>query len=576
MSPRVPPPLADVISTRLSTRMSAYVKTIDLTTKPRGEQQSDSDLFKEPDPALPEASLDSLPLPLRQAVERLGWTSLMPVQQKAIPYMLAGRDLIVQSKTGSGKTGAFLLPLIEKLDPDLAATQALILTPTRELARQIFTAFEEANGDDARLHGVSVYGGVGYGPQIKAFKAGAQLVVGTPGRVLDHLERRTLKLDHLKVLVLDEADEMLSVGFYPAMKQLQRYLPHKRESYMFSATMPYKVQLLGEDFLSRPGFLSLGRVSVDKMEHRYAVTAPMSKNHVLVRYIELENPESAIVFANTKRRVEYLTGFLQNYGFNAMALSGDLSQKERDRVMAEIRSGRLRFLVATDVAARGIDISDLSHILMYDVPQDPEYYVHRAGRTARAGKEGIVITLATITDEHVLKSISKKFNLRLDKEDAPEQAAVETHVSERLIEMLEARFRKMSEPEREHARKYLPIVQGLMDQGLVKPLAMLLDVFYHDALHRRDPEGPGGLQQGAPDEVALSSKLKKHLDSMSNLTRDRIARFEPLVTQLIEEGEPEIPALLLSDFDGRQEVAPPPATVQEKVQKKPHRHSRKH
>jgi ATP-dependent RNA helicase DeaD len=533
--------------------MSGYIKTIDLTTKPRDEKTLDKDLFKEPDPALPEVALENLPQPLKEAVARLGWPSLMPVQRRAIPYMLAGNDTIVQSKTGSGKTGAFLLPLIQKLDPDLAAPQALILTPTRELARQIYTTFCEAVDPKSGLLSVAVYGGVGYGPQIKAFREGAQLVVGTPGRVLDHLERRTLKLDTLRVLILDEADEMLSVGFYPAMKQLQRFLPRKRESYMFSATMPYKVQLLGEDFLHKPGFLSLGRVSVDKMEHRYTVVPPMAKNHALVRYIELENPESAIVFANTKKRVEYLTGFLQNYGFDAMGLSGDLSQKERDRVMAEIRSGRLRFLVATDVAARGIDISDLSHILMYDVPQDPEYYVHRAGRTARAGKEGVVITLATITDEHVLKSISKKFNLRVEREETPADEAVEAHVSERIIELLEARFRAMSESEKDHARQYLPIVKAFMNEDLVDPLAMLLDEFYHNTLHSRSESGGQPSQSTEePNEAKLKEKLSQHFAALSNLTRDRLDRFAPLVTQFIDEGEPEIPALLLSDFHARE------------------------
>lgn len=537
--------------------MSAYVKVVDLTSKPRGFDSADSDLLKEPDPPLPEINIADLPAPLRDAVERLGWSSLMPVQRKAIPYLLAGRDTIVQSKTGSGKTGAFLLPLIQKLDKEIAATQALILTPTRELARQIFSAFNEAIDNKTGLQSVAVYGGVGYGPQIKAFRQGVQIVVGTPGRVLDHLERRTLRLDQLRVLILDEADEMLSVGFYPAMKQLQRFLPGKRESYMFSATMPYKVQLLGEDFLYKPGFLSLGRVSVDKMEHRYAVVAPMSKNQILVRYIELENPESAIVFANTKRRVEYLTGFLQNYGFDALGLSGDLSQKERDRVMGEIRSGKLRFLVATDVAARGIDISDLSHILMYDVPQDPEYYVHRAGRTARAGKEGVVITLATITDEHVLKSISRKFDLHIEREDAPAQEAVEMHVSERLIELLEARFRAMPDEEKEHARQYLPIVSTLMREGLTQPLAMLLDLFYHDTLHVRDELKPARLDPpDAPDEDTLKAALKDHLSSLSNLNRDRLERFVPLVTQLIQEGEPEIPALLLADFHARVTNSP--------------------
>ncbi len=544
--------------------MSAYVKVIDLTSKSRAEKE-ESTLFREPDPPLPETSVDSLPRSLQEAVRRLGWKSLMPVQAKAIPYMLAGRDLIVQSKTGSGKTGAFLLPLLEKLDPELKRAQALILTPTRELARQIFEAFVEAVPDDLSLGSVSVYGGVGYAPQIKAFKEGVQLVVGTPGRILDHLAKRTLTLDKLRVLVLDEADEMLSVGFWPAMQELRRYLPRKRESYMYSATMPYKVQSLGQEFLNRPGLLSLGRVRVDEMSHRYAVTAPMDKNQTIVRFIELENPESAIIFCNTKRRVEYLSLYLQKYGFDAQGLSGDLSQKDRERVMEQIRSGRLRFLVATDVAARGIDISDLSHILMYDVPLDQEYYVHRAGRTARAGKTGKVIALASITDEHVLKSIAKEFSLDLEKIEVPDEHEVESHVRARVIELLEARIRTQSEDEKAHSASFVPIVTTLMKEGHVHWLSMLVDGFYHKTLHVVDSTSLPRQTDAPPPRIdELELKLDAHLKELSNLGKERLLRFEPLVTQLIEEGEPELPAMLLADF-----CAQPPTKKSGKAKGRP-------
>ena len=528
--------------------MNSYVKVIDLTSK-TAAQEEESSLLKEPDPKLDEAVLGDLSPTLQEAVSRLGWNSLMPVQAKAIPYMLAGRDIIVQSKTGSGKTGAFLLPLFEKLDAAVKQPQALILTPTRELARQIFDTFSTA-ATSSDLGAISVYGGVGYGPQIQAFKDGVQLVVGTPGRVLDHLAKGTLKLDALRVLVLDEADEMLSVGFWPAMKELRRYLPRKRESYMFSATMPYKVQSLGEDFLHNPGFLSLGRVSVARMTHQYAVTAPMDKNRTLVRFIELENPDSAIVFVNTKRRAEYLTLYLRNYGFDARSLSGDLSQRDRERVMGEIRSGSIRFLVATDVAARGIDISDLSHILMYDVPQDPEYYVHRAGRTARAGKAGRVIALATVTDEHVLKSISKRFDLELEKTEEPSGQDVETHVQERVIELLEARLRSASDEEHKVASDYVLAVKKLMNEGHVHWLSVLFDEFYHQTLHSSEEAGPSPL---SPEDPVLSmdeivARFDAHLAEMSNVGKERIQRFADLVAQLIREGEPELPAMLLAGF----------------------------
>jgi ATP-dependent RNA helicase DeaD len=554
--------------------MASYFKVVDLTSKPKSEQTASS-LFKEPDPALPEASLDRLPPSMQTAVGRLGWSELMPVQSKAIPYMMAEGDLIVQSKTGSGKTGAFLLPLFERLDSSLRRPQAIILTPTRELARQIYETFVQASSPDAGLSAVSIYGGVSYGPQMKALKEGAQVVVGTPGRVLDHLARRTLSLKDLRVLILDEADEMLSVGFWPAMKELRRYLPMKRESYMFSATMPYKVQVLGEEFLHNPGFLSMGAVSVDRMRHRYTVSAPMDKNRTLVRFIELENPDSAIIFTNTKRRVEYLTLYLQQYGFKARGLSGDLSQKDREKIMEEIRSGSLRLLVATNVAARGIDISDVTHIWMYDIPQDPEYYVHRAGRTARAGKTGEVISLATITDEHVLKSISSKFGIEIDKVDEPSQDDVESHVSARVIELLEARLRKQSGEERLVSESFVPLVTQLMDEGHTVWLSSLFDEFYHETLHSIAPKPQTtAAKVTLPDMEALASNLEQRIGSLSNLEKDRLRRFETLVAQLIREGEPELPAMLLADFCALP-TSPPRVKGHAKSRDKPSRQTRR-
>jgi ATP-dependent RNA helicase DeaD len=294
----------------------------------------------------------------------------MPVQQKAIPYLLARRDVIVQSKTGSGKTGAFLLPLFELLSAEERHVQALVLTPTRELARQIYEEFERIR-DKSGIEAVVIYGGVRYGPQLQALRSGVQLVVGTPGRILDHLQQGNLDLGRIRLLVLDEADEMLSMGFYPDMRQLRRYLARDRQSCMFSATMPPRVRNLAEEFLNKPGFLSLsvGNVGVNEIEHRYYRVDAMQKDRILVRLIEMENPESAIIFANTKRDVEYLGAYLHNSGYNAAIISGDLSQAARERVMSRIRAGALKFLVATDVAARGIDITDLSHVFVYDVPQ---------------------------------------------------------------------------------------------------------------------------------------------------------------------------------------------------------------
>ena len=502
-----------------------YTATIDLTsraTKAASHEQAMA-AFTEPDPPLPDATPETLPPPLQAALKATGWPSLMPVQQKAIPYMLEGRDLIVQSRTGSGKTGAFLLPLFNLLDPAERTSQVLILTPTRELARQIHEEFErmKAGPDEAeKLESVLVYGGVKYGPQVRALKGGTQVVVGTPGRILDHLERGTFTLGALRLLVLDEADEMLSMGFYPAMRQLKRYLPERRRSYMFSATMPPKVRSLSKQFLDDPGFLSLsvGQVSVDEIEHRYYPVEAMEKDRALVRLIELENPDSAIIFSNTKRDVEYLTQFLKNYGHHADEISGDLTQKAREAVMDRIRRGELRFLVATDVAARGIDISDLSHVFMYDVPQDPEYYVHRSGRTARAGKTGKALALTTSEDKHKLLSIARRYDIDLEEHPVPSDADVQARLGERMTVLLENELREKSNLERERLRRFIPTIEELASEE-PELLAMLVDDLYHRHLHA-PPEGV----DEADDADAEPKRLPKRSGRSDERGRGRSRR----------------------------------------------------
>lgn len=465
---------------------SAYTSVIDLTSRAQEKRSADraKAQYVEPDPPLEEATVDNLPARLQKVIQVAGWSSLMPVQTKAIPYLLDGRDMIVQSRTGSGKTGAFLLPLFRTLDLKKRETQALILSPTRELARQIYEEFKRIRGDDA-LEATVIYGGVKYGPQLEALRSGVQIVIGTPGRILDHLQQGNLRLDKLSQLILDEADEMLSMGFYPDMRKLQGYLPRERQSSMFSATMPVRVRNLANEFLRNPGFLSLSSdsIGVETIEHTYYRVEAMQKDRVLVRLIEMENPESAIIFANTKREVEYVGHFLRNYGYDAASLSGDMSQASREKVMARIRKGQLKFLVATDVAARGIDISDLSHVIMYDVPQDAEYYIHRSGRTARAGKAGKAIILTTIDDHRNLLAIGQRYGIVMTKSDVPSDEDVTTKVTERLTVELEARLRNRTNLERERLARFKPLVKDLAAE---EPdlLAMMLDELYHDLLHR--------------------------------------------------------------------------------------------
>lgn len=458
---------------------------------------------------LREATLESLPPALAEACKRAGWTKLMPVQAKSMPYIFARRDLMVQSRTGSGKTGAFVLPILDRVDPDLARCQALILVPTRELAVQVGKEIETLSGGTVRS--IAVYGGVGYGPQLDAFKKGAHVVVGTPGRVLDHLLRRSLSLQDIEILVFDEADRMMSMGFYPDMKQVQRYLP-KREfnAYMFSATFPPHVLRLANEFLREPELLSLStdQVHVTDTEHVFYVVPAMDKDRALVRIIEIENPASAIIFCNTKVKVNFVTTVLQRFGYDADQLSADLAQNAREKVLGRVRAGTLRFLVATDVAARGIDIPELSHVFQYEPPEDPEAYIHRAGRTGRAGAAGEAVTLISAAERSELRSIAQRFKIDMIERDLPSDEDVSEIVSQRVTALLEARLRELDKLKQERLKRFLPLVHSLSESDDESVLiAMLVDDYYQQSLHApATPPPPKDRSAGADRPPKQSSE----------------------------------------------------------------------
>ncbi len=458
----------------------------------------------EPQNPLPAITLEQLPQHLRDAAARAGWTTLMPVQARAIPYLLAARSMMIQARTGSGKTGAFLLPMLSRLDPKRSHCQALILVPTRELARQVWQEADTLCGG-AGFRTVAVYGGVGYGPQIDALRQGAHIVVGTPGRVLDHLLKRTLSLDHLEMLILDEADRMLSMGFYPDMKQVQRHLPARAlNTCMFSATFPAYVMRTAREFIREPEFLTLSRdhVHVTDTEHVFYTAPGMDKDRSLVRLIEIENPASAIIFCNTKTKVHYVSAVLQRFGYDADELSADLSQKDRERVLERVRKGTLRFLVATDVAARGLDIPDLSHVIQYEPPEDLEGYIHRAGRTGRAGATGVAISLVSGVEKFDLDRIAKRYTIDLQERPLPTDADVETVVAERVTTLLEARLRERDKLQTERSQRFVPLARSLAeneDESAI--IAMLLDDYYQQTLHApvpQPPESPAAEQRSQP------------------------------------------------------------------------------
>lgn len=459
---------------------------------------------------LPEYTMADLPDPLRAGFEKLGWTALMQVQARAIPYILAHRDVMIQSRTGSGKTGAYLVPIFQRINPDLKATQALVLTPTRELAQQVI---EEAEvlGSAMNIRSVAVYGGVGYGQQLDAFREGAQLVVGTPGRILDHLLRRSLTLDHLKMLIFDEADRMLSMGFYPDMKRVQYYLPRQPiNTYMFSATFPQRVLSLANEFMRNPDFINLSsdHVHVTETDHVYYSVPAMDKERSLIRIIEVENPASAIVFCNTRERVHFVAVILERYGYNAAEISSDLSQNAREEVMEKIRQGQLRFLVATDVASRGIDIPELTHVILYEVPEEQESYIHRAGRTGRAGASGVAISLVNPLEKVELMRIAKRYEINMEERPLPTEEDVEAIVSQRVEALLEARLRERDRLKTERMQRFIPFLRALNeDEMAMSGVAMLLDDFYHENFHTIQTPQPDGIRH---EEEAGRGVAGKH------------------------------------------------------------------
>ena len=461
----------------------------------------------EPDDSLPEISVEELTPEMRDACDRAGWKTLVPVQAKSIPYFLAGKDMMVQSRTGSGKTGAYILPIIHKINAQQNFAQALVLVPTRELALQVSREAEMLT-QETNIRIAVVYGGVGYNAQLEAFRGGAQLVIGTPGRILDHLLKNTLSLDHLKILIFDEADRMLSMGFYPDMVKIRKYIPSSKIlSSMFSATFPPQVIRLSDQFLHQSKLLSLSgnQVHIAEIEHIYYVVPGMRKDRSLVRIIEIENPSSAIIFCNTKDTVHYLSVVLKRFGYDADELSSDLAQSMREKVMARVRRGALRFLVATDVAARGIDIPDLSHVIQYEPPEDPEAYIHRAGRTGRMGSSGVAISLVAEMEKFKLQSIARYYNINMEERPLPQDEEMERVVAERITALLEAKLRARDNLQIERMQRFLPLARNLAQSEDELPLiTMLLDDYYQQSLHA-PPAPTADTDQG--NDLA---KKKKH------------------------------------------------------------------
>ena len=376
---------------------------------------------------------------IQKAVRYMGFEEASPIQAKAIPTMISGIDLIGQAQTGTGKTAAFGIPILEKVDPKLKKLQAIVLCPTRELAIQVA---DEIRNLSRYMHGIKVlpiYGGQDIVKQIRSLKSGTQIVIGTPGRVMDHMRRKTMKLDFVHTVVLDEADEMLNMGFREDIEFVLSGVPEERQTVLFSATMPKPIMEITKKFQNNAKVIKVTKkeLTVPNIEQYYYDVKPKKKEEVLSRLLDIYSPRLSVVFCNTKKQVDLLVNALLGRGYFAAGLHGDMKQEQRDRVMQGFRTGKTEILVATDVAARGIDVDEVEAVFNYDLPQDDEYYVHRIGRTGRAGREGRAFSFVSGKEVYKLKEIQRYCKTKIYAQKVPSLNDVANTKMENILDDVE-------------------------------------------------------------------------------------------------------------------------------------------
>ena len=359
--------------------------------------------------------------PLFKALKDIGYETPSPIQAQTIPYILDGKDVLGQAQTGTGKTAAFALPILSRIDLKQKEPQVLVLAPTRELAIQVAEAFQRYASHMKDFHVLPIYGGQDYGTQLRQLKRGAQVVVGTPGRVMDHMRKGTLKLEHLKFLVLDEADEMLRMGFIDDVEWILDQTPENRQIALFSATMPTAIRKIAQEYLHEPEHVTIKvtTASAENIRQRYWLVSGVHKLDALTRILEAETFEGMIIFVRTKTATIELAEKLEARGYSAAAINGDMSQSLRERAISHLKNGKLDILIATDVAARGLDVDRITHVLNYDIPYDTESYVHRIGRTGRAGRTGDAILFIAPRERKLLMNIERATKQKVEQMDLP-------------------------------------------------------------------------------------------------------------------------------------------------------------
>lgn len=379
-----------------------------------------------------------------EAIESVGYSEATPIQEKTIPILLTGKDLTGQAQTGTGKTASFGIPAIEHVDLSINATQSLILCPTRELALQVSTELKKLSKFKKGLRVLAVYGGESIERQIKDLKFGAHIVVGTPGRIIDHLDRRTLNASNISQIILDEADEMLNMGFREDIELILTRLPEQRQTVLFSATLAPPILALAKRFQNNPEIIKIERkeLTISTVEQFYYLVRNSQKTEIVTQIIDLNNLQLMLIFCNTKRKVEEVTDELKAYGHNPISLHGDKTQRDRTEVMSKFRKGTANILVATDVAARGIDVTGVDAVINYDVPLDIENYVHRIGRTGRAGQLGKSFTLVTNDERYKLRDIERYTKATIEKAETPTRQELIAYKKDKLATRIAAELDK--------------------------------------------------------------------------------------------------------------------------------------
>ena len=397
---------------------------------------------------------------IQRGIRDMGFEEMSPIQSQAIPIVLGGNDIIGQAQTGTGKTAAFGIPIIERCNPDEKYVQALVLCPTRELSIQVAEEIGKLAKYKKGISVVPIYGGQPIDRQIKALKKGANIVIGTPGRVIDHIKRKTLKVDNVNMMVLDEADEMFDMGFRDDIALVMNQLGEDRQTIFFSATMPPEIMKFAGQYQTNPEIIKVvhKELTVPKVEQAYFELKQHMKTEILSRLIDMYNPKLTIVFCNTKKKVDELIEELQSRGYFADGLHGDLKQTQRDTVMNKFRKGTIDILVATDVAARGIDVDDIDLVINYDMPQDEEYYVHRIGRTARAGREGKAFSFVSGRDIYKLRDIQRYTKTKIARKDLPTLKDIQENYTSIMLEKIKEQI------DNEDLSKYEKIIETLLEE----------------------------------------------------------------------------------------------------------------